>query len=60
MHLTTQDHLKTAITNLQEHVRDFMHYSSLAEDKKISQCFKQCAETHAKQAADLQKFLKKN
>lgn len=57
MNLSTQDHLKKAVVDLQENVRDFMRYSSLAEDEEIEQCFKAFAQTQAEQAARLQKFL---
>lgn len=57
MNLSTQDHLKKAVVDLQENVRDFMRYSSLAEDEEIEQCFKDFAQTQAEQAARLQKFL---
>lgn len=58
MQLSTQDHLKKAILDLQEHVRDFMNYSSQTDNKKLSRYFKECAQIHAEQAATLQTFLK--
>lgn len=59
MDLSTQDHLKKAVLDLQERVRDFMVYSDAAEaeNKKLSRYFKQCAEEQAHQAATLQTFL---
>lgn len=57
MQLSTQDHLKKAILDLQAHVREFMNYSAEAEDKKLSRYFKECAEEQAQQAATLQTFL---
>ncbi|MDD3230977.1 MAG: hypothetical protein PHE09_17450 [Oscillospiraceae bacterium] len=57
MELTTQDYVKKAIMDLQEHVRDFMYYSDHIEDKNLSTCFKDFAETQAKQATKLQGFL---
>lgn len=57
MELTTQDYLKKATMDLQEHVRDFMYYSDHVEDQKLSKCFKDFAEIQAKQATKLKEFL---
>lgn len=57
MQMTTEDCLKKAILDTQEKVRDFMNYSDLVEDAKISAYFRARAEQEGHQARELQVFL---
>jgi hypothetical protein len=57
MQLNTQDHLKKALLDTQERVRDFMHYSQIIKDKEIQGFFRDYAESEAYQARKLQEFI---
>lgn len=57
MELNTQDYLKKALLDTQERVRDFMMYSEKTEDKNIQSFFKECAESEAHQATQMQQYI---
>lgn len=59
MEMNTQDYLKKALLDTQEKVRDFMNYADKVEDKELSNCFKEFAETEGLQAKKLQKQLER-
>ncbi len=57
MEMNTQDYLKKALLDTQEKVRDFMNYAEQVDDKDLSKCFKEFAETEGLQAQELQKHI---
>ncbi|CEH33455.1 hypothetical protein [Romboutsia lituseburensis] len=57
MEMNTQDCVKKALLDTQEKVRDFMSYSEHVDDKELSKCFKEFAETEGLQARKLQEHL---
>jgi rubrerythrin len=58
LELSTQDYLKKALLDTQERVRDFMGYAEQTENPQLKQNFKSFAKTEAKQAQQLENFIK--
>ena len=58
MEHTADFHVKKALLDTQERIRDYMNYADIIPDKAISDCFRAFAEVEGKHAQTLQGFLK--
>lgn len=57
MEHTSDFHVKKALLDTQERIRDYMNYADVVPDAEISKCFREFAETEGRHAQILQGFL---